>query len=133
IGNGSGSLVIKGVEGKKYSIKPGTYSSFHFENIKNTSINGLNQVKINNGNIYISKVNNLKITGISLENAGQPVINIYDEANDLTLENISLKNIANYAIRFLIDKKYDGSPASYSKNIHLVNINADNIGSLFET
>src|SRR5690606_31659245 len=29
IGTGSGNLVIKDVEGKKYSIKPGTYSSFH--------------------------------------------------------------------------------------------------------
>src|SRR5690606_13576057 len=32
IGKGSGNLIIKNVEGKKYSVKPGIYSNFHLEN-----------------------------------------------------------------------------------------------------
>jgi len=131
IGNGSGSLIIKDVEGKKYSIKPGTYSSFHLENIKNSSIDGLNQVKIKNGSVYMSRVNGLTLNNISIEESNQPAITIYDEANDLTLQNINIKNIGNEAIKFLLDKKYDGSPSSYSKNIHLINIKAENIGTLF--
>lgn len=131
VGNGSGSLVIKDVEGKRYSIKPGTYSNFHLENIRNTSIDGLNQVKVKNGTVFMSRVNGVSLTNITIEDSNQQAINIYDEANDLTLQNINIRNINNYAIRFLLDKKYDGSPSSYSKNIHLINIKAENIGSLF--
>src|SRR5690606_4804215 len=40
IGSGSGKLVIKDIENKRYSIKPGTYSSFHLENIKSTTLEG---------------------------------------------------------------------------------------------
>jgi len=133
IGNGSGNLIIKDVEGKKYSIKPGTYSGFHLENIKNSTIDGLNQVKIRNGSVYMNKVNGVSLTNISIEDSNQPGINIYDEANDLTLQNITIKNINNDAIKFSLDKKYDGSANSYSKNIHLINIKAENIGTLFGT
>ncbi|HLT41943.1 MAG TPA: hypothetical protein VKZ95_04495, partial [Sphingobacteriaceae bacterium] len=133
IGNGSGKLIIKDVENKRYSIKPGTYSSFHLENIKSTSLEGFGQVKVKGGTVYISKVNGLSLTGVAFEDSSQPAINIYDEANDITIKDVSFKNIGNSAIRFLLDKKYDGTPKSYSKNIHLINIKAENIGSLFGT
>lgn len=131
IGNGSGSLVIKNVEGKNYSITPGTYSSIQLENIKNSTIDGLNQVKIRNGSVNMSRVNGVTLINLSIEESNQSAITIYDEANDLTLQNINIKNIGNTAIKFELDKKYDGSPASYSKNIHLINIKAENTGTLF--
>lgn len=133
IGSGSGTLVLKDIENKKYSIKPGIYSSFQLENIKSTSLEGFDKVKIKNGSIYMSRVNGLTLSGVMIEDSDQPAISIYDEANDLTIKNLSLKNIRNSAIRFLLDKRYDGSPASYSRNIHLINIKAENIGSLFGT
>lgn len=133
IGTGSGKLIVKDVENKRYSIKPGTYSSFHLENIKSTSLEGFGKVTITNGTIYMSKVNGLNLSGINIEDSSQPAINIYDEANDLTIKNVTIKNIRNSAIRFLLDKKFDGSPSSYSRNIHLSNIKAENIGSLFGT
>src|SRR5690606_26459506 len=76
IGNGSGKLVVKDVSNKRYSIKPGTYSSFHLENIRSTSIEGLGQVTIKSGTIYMSKVNGLSLSGVAIEDGSQPAINI---------------------------------------------------------
>src|SRR5690606_93591 len=58
---------------------------------------------------------------------------IYEFANNITFEDITFRNIYNTVIRFQIEKKYDGKPQSYSKNIHLNKINAENIGSLIVT
>jgi len=131
IGNGSGKLSLKNVKNKHYSIKPGTYSSFHVENVTNTTIDGFGKVKISKGNINISNINGLVLSGIAVENSQNVAIHIHTSANNLTIQNISLKNISNYGVRFDINNKYDGSPRSFSENIQLKNINAEQIGTLF--
>src|SRR5690606_8664515 len=131
IGTGTGTLILKDISDKAYRIKPGTYSGLIFSNLQNVKIEGANEVKVYQGNIDISNVNNLNIQGISIENHNQAAIYIHKSASNLFLDRISFKNISNYAIRFDINKKYDGSKNSFSENIHLSNITAENIGTLF--
>src|SRR5690606_35286283 len=95
IGTGSGKLVIKNVENKNYSIKPGTYGDILIENTKNTSIKGDKNVKIVGSTINISNVDNIEITGITIEN-GAKGIYISKSADDLTLKDITFKNISTY-------------------------------------
>ncbi|MFB5944694.1 hypothetical protein [Albibacterium profundi] len=132
IGTGSGKLVIKDVENKNFSIKPGVYGDILIENTKNTSIKGDKNVKIVGSTINISNVDNIEIAGITIEN-GTKGIYISKSANDLTLKDINLKNISTYGIRFDVNKKFDNSPQSYSKNIQLINIKAENVRVLFES
>jgi len=131
IGNGSGQIIIKDIMNKNYIIKSGTYQNITIKNVNNVSITGLDKVKISNGDMYIQNVNELTITNISFENWGQHSINIFDNADNLTLKNLKFKNINNSVIAFNKNKKYDGTPESYSENIQLINIYAENIGTLF--
>lgn len=131
IGTGSGNLEIKDIENQKYSIKAGTYKSINIENIKNIKIDGLGKVKINNGDIKIKNINGLTISGLTIENRSQPVIYISENADNLTLKDLVIKNITNSVISFSKNEKYDGSPQSFSENIHLINIQAENVGTLF--
>lgn len=131
IGNGSGVLELRDISDKKYTIKEGTYTALRFQNIKNVNIDGLGKVKVTNGNVDIGNVDNLTLSGIEIHDYDQAAIYVHTSANNLTLSNIKLKNINNYGVRFDINKKYDGSPSSFSNNIHLTNIHAENIGTLF--
>jgi len=131
IGDGSGRVIIKDVKDKEYTITPGTYWRIEIENVDNIVVDGLDDVKVVGGNINISGVNNLTVRRISLENNSQSAIYIENSANNLMLEDLKIKNIKDWVIRFNIDKKYDGSPESYSENIQLKNLYAENIGSLF--
>lgn len=131
IGNGSGQVVIKDTENKTYVIKPGTYWNITIENVKDVSIKGLNKVKISNGDMHIRNVNQLAISGISFEDWGQNAISIFDNADNLTLKDLKFRNINNSVISFKKNKRYDGTPESYSENIQLINIYAENIGTLF--
>lgn len=131
IGNGSGQVVIKDTENKTYVIKPGTYWNITIENVKDVSIKGLNKVKISNGDMHIRNVNQLAISGISFEDWGQNAISIFDNADNLTLKDLKFRNINNSVISFKKNKRYDGTPESYSENIQLINIYAENISTLF--
>lgn len=133
IGTGSGPLIIKDIKDENYSIKEGRYTSLHLENLENVKIKGLNKVKFTHSDNYISRVNGLYLSGITIEDLQSPAFNIYDSANNLTFEDMIFKNISNTVIRFQIDKKYDGTPESYSENIHFINIKAENIGTLIGT
>lgn len=133
IGTGSGTIVVKDVSDQNYEIKAGTYNSIRLENLKNVKISGLNNVKFTSGSSYIGQVDGLHIQGITVENIASSAFNIYEFANNITFEDITFRNISNTVIRFQIEKKYDGKPQSYSKNIHLNKINAENIGSLIVT
>src|SRR5690606_38358370 len=133
IGTGSGTIVVKDVSDQNYEIKAGTYNSIRLENLKNVKISGLNKVKFTSGSSYIGQVDGLHIQGITVENIASSAFNIYEFANNITFEDITFRNIYNTVIRFQIEKKYDGKPQSYSKNIHLNKINAENIGSLIVT
>jgi len=131
VGTGSGQLIIKDASEKNFVVKPGTYWNITIENVKNSTIEGKSVVVISGGDMKISNINKLEIKGINFENYNQTAVRINDDANNLTLEDIRFKNIGNTVISFGKDKKFDGSPASYSENIHLVNIYAENTGMLF--
>src|SRR5690554_578396 len=131
VGEGSGSLNIKDHDGAQLSIMPGTYWNINFENIKDTAVYGFDQVTVEGGDINIRNVDGLTLRGLTIRDYGQAVINVFDSADNLTLRDIKIRDISNYVIKFNIGKKYDGSPESYSENIRLINIDADNIGSLF--
>lgn len=131
VGSGSGQLIIKNASDKKFIVRPGTYGSIIIENVKNSTIDGKSIVIISNGEMNISNINKLIIKGVNFENNRQTAIWIRDDANNLTLENLRFKNINNTVISFRKDKKFDGTPSSYSENIHLVGIRAENTGMLF--
>lgn len=131
IGKGSGYLEIKDVEGKEYTIKPGSYTGIRFENVKNTIISGQGKVTISGGEMNFYNVNQITVSNISIENYSQAAINIFDDANNLTLKDLKIKNISNTVITFRKNERYDGSTKSFSENIHLINILAENIQTLF--
>ncbi|RZJ64574.1 MAG: hypothetical protein EOO47_26925 [Flavobacterium sp.] len=130
IGTGSGALVIKNESDKNFRIKPGTYTYFQFENITNCNIDAYD-VKITGGNVSLTNVNTLSLNGLAIENSTYRAFNIYNKANDLILKDITLNNIGDVAMVFHINKKYDGTADSYSKNIQLINIKANNVGTFF--
>lgn len=130
IGTGSGALIIKDESDKNFKIKPGTYTYFQFENITNCNIDAYD-VKITGGNVSLTNVNTLSLNGLAIENSTYRAFNIYNKANDLILKDITLNNIGDVAMVFHINKKYDGTADSYSKNIQLINIKADNVGTFF--
>ena len=130
VGNGSGQLIIKDASEKNFIVKPGTYWNITIENIKNSTING-KSVLIEGGDMKISNVSKLEVSGVNFENYSQTAVIIKDDANDLTLRDLRFKNIANTVIVFKKDKKFDGNPSSYSENIQLDNIYAENTGMLF--
>jgi len=131
IGNGSGQIVIKNTSDKNYHIKQGTYWNITIENASNISVTGAGKVNILSGDINIRDVNELTVSGITIEECSQTAINIFGDANNLTLKDLIFKNINNYVISFNKNVKYDGSPESFSENIRLLNIQADNISTLF--
>src|SRR5690606_30817479 len=95
IGKGSGYLEIKNVEGKKYKIKPGSYTGIRSENVKNTTVSGQEKVAISGGEMNFDNVNKITVSGISIENYSQAAINIFNDANNLTLKDLKIKNISN--------------------------------------
>lgn len=131
VGTGSGALILKNYEGKNFKIQPGTYSYFQFENLTNCKVSGLNQVKIVGGNVTMNTINGLTLSGISIIDSKYRAFNFSKEANDLILKDIELSNIGDVCMVFDINKKYNGTPASYSNNIQLVNIKANNISTFF--
>lgn len=133
IGSGSGAVLIRDVVNKNYIIKPGTYTNIDVINARNVYIDGLNKVKIKGGTLYLNDVDSVVIRAISFEDHSQPVINIYENANNLKLSNLAFYNISNKVINYTINKKYDGTRESFSQNIVLDSLYAENTGPLFES
>ena len=131
IGTGSGILVLKNQEGKNFKITAGTYSGFQFENIKNCTVDGKNAAKIVGGGVTINTVNGLTLGGFSISNTSTRAVDIYNQANDLILKDIQISNVTDVTISNHINNKYDGTAASFSNNIQLLNIKADNILTFF--
>lgn len=131
IGTGSGKLTIIDVEGKNLVIKPGNYSEIMIKGVSNTSIRGNGEVKIRGGIINLINTNGLNFSGISIENSQKGII-IKESVNNLKLTDFNFKNISSTVIKVDIQKKYDGTPQSFSSNIHLDKINGENVRSLFQ-
>lgn len=131
IGKGSGALILKNYTGKNFKIEPGTYTYVQLENITNCKISGFNKVKIVGGNVTMNKINGLTLSGISINDAKYRAFIINNQANDLILKDIELNNINDVCMVFNINNKYNGTPASYSNNIQLVNIKANNVSTFF--
>ncbi|MGY3052008.1 hypothetical protein ACVWYG_000195 [Pedobacter sp. UYEF25] len=131
VGTGSGSLVLTNLTDKKITIKPGTYTDFQFKNFKNVTIDGANRVKVVGGLVNLTVMNGVTLMNLNIENSSYRAIQMFDEANDLILKNLNISNIKDVCISFRIDKTYNGQPNSFSNNIQLINIVADNIQTFF--
>lgn len=132
IGTGTGPLIIKDQSDQNFIIKAGTYSYVQIENLRNCTIAGYD-AKVEGGNVSLSAVNNVTISGLSVVNSKYRAFNINKEANDLILKDLIISNIGDVCMVFNINKVYDGTPASYSNNIQLINIKADNISTFIGT
>lgn len=130
IGNGSGSIKIQDSDGINYTIKPGNYSYVEFKNVQNSVIDGFDKVKMTGSIVNLTNIENVVFQNISIEDSPRG-INVNEKANNLIFNSIKLKNTP--GISFRIDRKYDGSPSSYSQNIQINNIQAENISSLFSS
>lgn len=130
IGTGSGNIKISDSDRINYTIRPGTYSYVEIKNVNNSVIDGFEKVKVSGSIVSLSNLENVTIQNINIEDSPRGIV-IDDSANNLTLNNLRLKNTP--GISFRINKKFNGSPSSYSENIHLTNISAENITSLFQS
>src|SRR5690606_36650436 len=117
VGNGSGQIVLENVKDVDYTISPGTYWNISVTSAENVSISGMNKVKINQGDMNLSDVNNVTIANLSIQNWSQNAVIISESANNLTFDNISFRDITNTVITFKNEVKYDGNKGSYSENI----------------
>ncbi|WP_214226802.1 hypothetical protein [Pedobacter sp. B4-66] len=152
VGTGSGNLVINGATlklgcGDRIKITKGAYKSINIQNIQSTDgcpimiINGgLVELKGNNAIMNLTNLKNVIISG-----TGDPTIKygfqFHDNAyrsilisrpyNNATIQNASFKNIKDWVIIYNNQNtKYDGTEASYSKNLKFLNIYAENTARL---
>lgn len=128
IGTGSGNIIINDSDGINYTIKPGHYTYMEFNNVSNSIIDGLNKVTVSGSIINMTNVENVIFQNLSIENSSKG-IKVHESANNLTFNNLKLKNAS--GVNFDVSKKYDGSTSSYSQNIVLTNIHAENTSLLF--
>lgn len=128
IGTGSGNIKINNSDGINYTIKPGSYTYVEIKNVSNSVIDGFEKVKVSGSIISMANIENVVFQNLSIENSPRGIV-IDESANDLTFNNLQLKNSS--GINFRVNKKYDGSSSSYSQNIKLTNIEAENISALF--
>lgn len=128
IGTGSGNIIINDSDGINYTIKPGHYTYMEFNNVSNSIIDGLEKVTVSGSIINMTNIDNVIFQNLSIENSPKG-IKVHNRANNLTFNNLKLKNAS--GINFSVNKKFDGSASSYSHNIVLTNIHAENTGLLF--
>lgn len=160
VGNGSGDLSIDGnnftISGAKYSfqsgdivkIKGGSYSSITIKNV--TIPSGARVTFINNGLIALngggwlrlSNLNNVTVSGggasatdrgFAFTNSAYRAIELSGTINNFTLQNMLFKNVNDYVINYrdLGNLIYNGSSNSYLTNLAFLNLDAENIGPLF--
>ena len=131
VGTGSGPLILKNLTDKKITIKPGTYSYFEFKSFKNVTIDGAHNVKIVGGGVHLTDMAGVTLMNFDILNSPYRAFDMYDEENDLILKNLNLTNIGDVCMVFHPNRPYNGQPSSYSNNIQLLNIVADNISTFF--
>ncbi|WP_354358609.1 hypothetical protein [Pedobacter sp. UYP30] len=131
VGTGSGALILNGLTNKKLTIKPGTYTYFEFKNFKNVTVDGSHNVKIVGGGVHLTNMSGVTLMNFDILNSPYRAVDVYDVANDLILKNLTMTNIGDVCMVFHADKPYNGQPSSYSNNIQLLNIVADNISTFF--
>ncbi|MBB6269801.1 hypothetical protein HDF26_000228 [Pedobacter cryoconitis] len=153
LGNGSGDLTI---DGKTLSIQPndlikikgGVYTSISIRNINasstvNVQNDGLVEIAGSNDHILLTNISNLTISGtgtpgisrgfVSRDNAQHRSIIITGAAQNLTIQNFAFKNIGDYVIYFNnAQGVYNGTKASFSDQIHFLNIDCDNTGTFLQ-
>ncbi|MGY0037934.1 hypothetical protein [Pedobacter sp. NJ-S-72] len=153
LGTGSGDLTI---DGNTINVKPndlikvkgGVYTSISIRNINTSGTvtvqnDGLVEIAGSNDHILLTNISNLTISGtgtpgvsrgfVSRDNAQHRSIIITGAAQNLTIQNIAFKNIGDYVIYFNnAQGVYDGSKASFSDQIHFLNIDCDNTGTFLQ-
>ena len=131
VGNGSGELILNDLTNKKITIKPGTYANFQFKNFKNVTIDGAHNVKIKGGGVHLTNMAGVTLMNFDVENSPYRAVDVYNVAHDLILKNLNLTNIGDVCMVFHANETYNGQSSSYSQNIQLLNIVADNISTFF--
>lgn len=152
LGTGSGNLSIDGKSLKitgnaLIKIKGGSYDDIQISNLGD----GISLVYIQNDGLVemvgnrqmtLSNLNNVKIVGNGNKDIDKgflfhdktsdaPSIQLKNDINNFTLQQVAFNNIATYnAIQYDSQKVYDGSPASYSKNLKFLYIDCNNTGTL---
>lgn len=153
VGTGSGNLVINGATftlncNDRIKITKGSYKSITIQNIQ--SSDGCPITVVNDGVVElggsgaIMNLSNLK--NVIISGNGDPSIKygfqfhdnntrsimIAKPFNNVTFQNASFKNISDWVIIFNNQTTvYDGTEASYSKNLKFLNISAENTARLF--
>ncbi len=131
VGTGSGPLILDGLTDKKLTIKPGVYTYFEFKNFKNVTIDGAHNVKVVGGAVNLSNMSGVILTNFDVLNSQYRAFDIYGVAKDLILSNLNISNIADVCMVFHANEIYNGQSSSYSQNIQLLNIVADNVSTFF--
>lgn len=150
-GDVNGKLVIDGSR-KDYdcqtaiAIKGGVYTSIEIKNLKGQEgcpiqiINdGLVEVVGFRKHMLISNVSHVSIAGngnpeieegfLFRDNDYRAIV-LDGPINHMAIMHVAFKNIGNYVISYKNEAVYDGSPASYSRNLTFSHLTADNTGAL---
>lgn len=153
LGTGSGNLVIDAqslnIPGKAIiKIKGGSYndikiSNFNYDNNNVVTIenDGLIEL-VGEKQITFSNIKNVVFSGngtpgisrgfvFRSKTSDAASIQLNNNIDNFTLTNVSFKDLNTYnVIQYDSKKVYDGSDASYSKNLKFLNIDCDNTGTL---
>lgn len=153
VGTGSGDLVINGSTlalqcNDHIRITKGSYKSITIKNI--AAADGCSIVITNDGLVDISgdfsQMNLSNLKGVTISGDGDKNIeygfqfhdNIYKSIvisgsyNRSIIQHISFKNIKDYVITFASDLVYNGTDASYSKDLKFLNIFCENTSSFLQ-
>jgi hypothetical protein len=153
VGLGSGNLVVDGATlgiqcNDRIVIAKGSYTSISIKNIQ--SPEGCTTLITNGGLVEIkgdfSQMNLSNLKGVNISGDGDPKIaygfqfsdNVYRSIliskpyNRATIQHMSFKNIDDYVITYNPNTTYDGTEASYSKDLKFLNLSCENTSSLIQ-
>lgn len=152
LGTGSGNLTIDGqtlkINGNTLiKVKGGTYKTITIKNIKASDGNTVyikneGVVKISEG-MYTYGLENVSISGdnvtdvkygFQFENISYRAISMHGRIRNITLRNMSFKNISNYVIGGEksngVELAYNGSPSTINEKFKILDCLFDNAGSI---
>ncbi|OKS86858.1 hypothetical protein [Mucilaginibacter polytrichastri] len=152
IGTGTGNLIIDGTTlGLKCNdtikVKGGTYNGIDVQNINAgcpiyINNDGLVQMAGNSDHMHITNVSNLTISGdgttgiaqgfISRDNAYYHSIILNGASHNLTIQNFSFSNIGNIVIYSTGTNIYNGTKASYTDSLKILNNTCTNTSTFIQ-
>jgi len=153
VGTGSGNLVVNGATltlncNDRIKITKGNYKSISIQNIQaadgcpiTITNDGLVELSGNGSQMSLTNLNNVIISGngdasikygFQFHDNNTRSILITKPYNNVTFQNASFKNISDWVIIFNNQStQYNGTQASYSRNLKFLNIYGENTSRLF--